>query len=377
MVDRYNKEKYMIKNIFGDINDDILDRKIYKEYARQITVKNILNLDDHPKYKLMVERLCIGMADIQHINRNDEVFIDVPKTDNIYKNEVGSLIYTAQYTNVQVNNLTDKIHEQISLFLKLKSYESQKYNFYKQRLNAKFNTYTCGLFTKNIMYDRYKALKNRIPDAYKIYLNKLILICLLRYESIVSLSYQWALPLKWYEYVYYNNNVKIEGLSSPFNSQLLLVNTDTLYCSLFYDTDKFFGSIGNIYDANFKYILKKYYNNQQILCTITLTSFIPSMTKIANYILNMSVKQLHFCVIFFDKPKHFPSASNPYDILKNSKKLIYYKKISGTPNKFENTTLGNQVIHFNWGNNAYVYIIGDTKSNIHIDNLNNIITNLK
>lgn len=62
------KHKYNnLDDMFEELDDDMLDKKIYKEYTRYKTVTKILNFDSHPKYKLMIERLLIRMADMQNI----------------------------------------------------------------------------------------------------------------------------------------------------------------------------------------------------------------------------------------------------------------------------------------------------------------------
>ncbi len=81
-------------------------------------------------------------------------------------------------------------------------------------------------------------------------------ICLLRYKSILSKGQHCALPQSTYDILYNKYNFKVEGFSSPFNSRLNKYN-DTYIGSLFYEIDKYFGSIGkfslvNILDDKIK-----------------------------------------------------------------------------------------------------------------------------
>lgn len=82
------------------------------------------------------------------------------------------------------------------------------------------------------------------------------IICLLRYKSILSKGQHCALPQSTYDILYNKYNFKVEGFSSPFNSKLNKYN-DTYIGSLFYEIDKYFGSIGkfslvNILDEKIK-----------------------------------------------------------------------------------------------------------------------------
>ena len=82
------------------------------------------------------------------------------------------------------------------------------------------------------------------------------IICLLRYKSILSKGQHCALPQSTYDILYNKYNFKVEGFSSPFNSRLNKYN-DTYIGSLFYEIDKYFGSIGkfsliNILDEKIK-----------------------------------------------------------------------------------------------------------------------------
>jgi hypothetical protein len=66
---------------------------------------------------------------------------------------------------------------------------------------------------------------------------------ILRYIGYGITGQHCALPIKIYDYFYDNLGIKCEGFASPLNSKLL-EKKDTIYCSLFYDTDKFYSSKG-------------------------------------------------------------------------------------------------------------------------------------
>jgi hypothetical protein len=71
-----------------------------------------------------------------------------------------------------------------------------------------------------------------------------VVVSALRYESVLTGGQQLGLPRASYSRLY-ALGVRNEGFASPFNSRLLpLGHSDTVFCSLFPDTDSIFGSIG-------------------------------------------------------------------------------------------------------------------------------------
>jgi len=72
---------------------------------------------------------------------------------------------------------------------------------------------------------------------------KLVVRCLLRYSSLGITGNQCSLSSTLYNYLYENLNIRGEGFCSPLNSKLIEKN-DTIICSVFKDTDKYFKSSG-------------------------------------------------------------------------------------------------------------------------------------
>lgn len=342
----------------------ILDTRIYKEYARYMTVKRIIKLDTSDIFPDIIEKMLLDMADQQHIKRIDPVFLQLNSNDAFYKNHLEPL-KSLNYDDLSITILTHKIHIEITDFLNLNSYEPQLYSFTKIRNDSKFNTFTCGTYSENITYQRYKALKKVVPKKYKKYINKLILICLLRYESIVSRNYQSSMPYEWYEYLYYSKNVKLEGFASPFNSQLLLISDDTKYFSLFYDTDKYFNSMGNIFDTNISDVIEKYYNYNNIGCTFVTLDY-RAFKKIIDVLLNLSIN-ITFYMVFIDQNINNPLMVDIYENIKKYQKLLYYKKFSDNKKKWylEHNNCGNQIIKFSWGKSLYIYVIGNNSDDVN------------
>jgi hypothetical protein len=89
--------------------------------------------------------------------------------------------------------------------------------------------------------DQAKALLARAKTADPV---ATLVRALLRYEAALSGSQQLGLPRKLYEKLY-DLGIRNEGFASPFNSRMVALNKpDTMFCSLFLDTDAPFGSLG-------------------------------------------------------------------------------------------------------------------------------------
>ena len=104
---------------------------------------------------------------------------------------------------------------------------------------------------KNFIY--FEDFKYKITDRieYLIEISSLIdtCICCLKYTSLNSGSQQWGVPFNTADFLY-NLNFINEGFASPINSRIIEKNIYN-FCSLFYNTDKIYGSIGSFFDVNF------------------------------------------------------------------------------------------------------------------------------
>ena len=68
----------------------------------------------------------------------------------------------------------------------------------------------------------------------------------LRYAALLSGGQQWGIPHAHVKYLYDHANVRNEAFASPFNSRLLGM-PGASFCSLFLETDRIFGSIGDFF----------------------------------------------------------------------------------------------------------------------------------
>lgn len=165
----------------------------------------------------------------------------------------------------------------------------------------------------NIIYKDLKfPLDTRLKYLIKRTNKKTVLRMLLRYSGLGISGQHCALPINVYDYLYDNFNIRGEGYSSPLNSKLI-TKKDTKICTLFYDTDKYFGSVG-IFSSK---VLIKYSN-------FNWTVNPPYLTNILKYAFNEIVKAIdeienkNFMVIFVS-PKN---PSDEYNYAKNHKYTI-------------------------------------------------------
>ena len=98
-------------------------------------------------------------------------------------------------------------------------------------------------YNRQITPERMKLLKTLGTD-YEI------ARMLLRYSSILPGSQHWNMPLETFK-TYYERGIRIEGFASPVNAQLIVIDSNCKFCSLFPDVDRPFGSIGNFFTTNF------------------------------------------------------------------------------------------------------------------------------
>lgn len=242
-----------VKSIYGGSEIILHDDIIKKEYMRCLTTNKILNnlyklcRNDKDKYEIknILERYLIFSAN--HIRENvrkpkDAVYSIGINTDK-FRDEIARKI---RYINInEASSILDKnIKEYISniKFFKHKNFEKIVIK-YGDKIEIKY-----GIVSKSLEKNRYNKLITKGIDN--------LIKCILRYESIISTSQQWSIPSLVYKNLDkfctdQNNNI-IEGFTSPFNSQLLLIKDNAKFCSLFKDTDKVYGSIGDFFSSNFQ-----------------------------------------------------------------------------------------------------------------------------
>lgn len=145
---------------------------------------------------------------------------------------------------------------------------------------------------------------------------KLVTRCILRYASLGVSGNQCALSSSIYNYFYDNLNVRGEGFCSPLNSKLI-EKEDTIICTLFKDTDKYFKSQGSFND---KIMLKNNHVNW-----VLNPPFLSSTTK-------LSIKSIQKTLDESNK-KMLIVLVVPFSKVKQIKEEIYNKYLCGYINQ--------------------------------------------
>ena len=169
-------------------------------------------------------------------------------------------------------------------------------------------------YTKTINFNRYSKLINNYNRPYPYDIIKMIL----RYSIFDSSNQQWSIGINLYEQISVLFDISFEMFASPLNFNI------NMYCSLFGDTDKIFGSIGSFYNITFDKLI-----NQNIKGVFYNPPYLPILMchtiKIClDLLYKMYKHNLDFTIISF-----LPNWSDSVYIqsLLKSKYLVNYKVI--------------------------------------------------
>lgn len=278
-VELNNKYHQMVKiikkqEIIIDDEYEKYENILKKEYTRYLVVKKILTLSKGYEWRNILERFLNSMANEVDSESDDAVFINLEQTHPIYKQLINEIV-DKKINDGDYYSLVLQIKKIINNFLGKKEYGVITY--YGQQ----DNTFYCDDFKKEMdnsrIYALIKRLKQRNKEKYYVLL---ILIMLLRYESILVGGQNWNVSYNAYAYMNEYYNVSVEGFSSPLNSQLILLDDKTVFCSLFKDTDNYFGSVGNLFTFN----IVKYAGNNPISVTLHIPYILHIMNMTADLI---------------------------------------------------------------------------------------------
>jgi len=263
--------------------------KLTNEFHRYIYVQKIINLQNlfgklKYEWENILERFLLSMANIAYTTNKfedgsddgihnitsnykdkkkiDQIFIELPSSHYIYK----KLESEMREKRIRDNGIVNKIRALISEFL---STEYNKYIKFTRQYGRVHVSDGITTISKDMDVIRYNTLHSKLllnTDSmidYDLY----IVILVVRHECILAKSQQWNIPFAYYENLYLNYGLKLEGFASPLNAQTVVLDyltgagnfdTDNVgYCSLFYDIDKYFGSRGNI----FNFDIDKHYDD--------------------------------------------------------------------------------------------------------------------
>lgn len=208
--------------------------KIQKEYVNYMTRNAITDLISD-KYHRILDRVIEFML-WNRINfgiKNNDIFCEISKDEEYYiRKDIINNPNLKKIPNVDLEKITDAIIDLIN-------------NKYQKTKNIVQKT--SNKIKKSRKYIKYRNLKFLLDERIKLLIErttlKKVLRMLLRYASLGISSEQCAIPTNVYFYLYDTLNIKGEGYASPLNSKLIS-KKDIKFCSAFYDTDKYFGSLG-------------------------------------------------------------------------------------------------------------------------------------
>lgn len=326
--------------------------KLAREYTRYTIVQYFIKLSNFPKYTSWLEKLLLLMGSIKSKNRQDEIFL----LDNILvQNYFVELEH--HITKDELKHIKKSIYGKIEEF-----YKTSKHILPNYKVEEKNDIYfvTCGLLNKRISKQRIIALQSMMEEKYKPFFTELLIICCLRYECVLSFISQWSMPLDYYKYIYNNYNVRFETHSSPFNCQLMMISNKIGYASLFYDTDKYFGSLGNAMDVDYKTLPDLYCKNGSGIMGISvvpMSEFQYGLRKTFKLMYN-NINTNN--VLFIMVTNKFDNKYYPKIIVNNA--LLYEKRLYNGQYYFENTVTDEQTISYNWYNNIDILFVGNKKN---------------
>ncbi|VVU95603.1 Phosphorylated CTD interacting factor 1 WW domain [seawater metagenome] len=210
------------------------------------------------------------------------------------------------------------------------------------------------------------------PNVFNIlkkYPGKDVIIMIIRYSTLLLQGQQWGIPFEQYNEWYNNYDLRFEAFASPLNSRLM-GKKNAYFCSIFYDTDKIFGSIGSFYDVSLTNPLN---NNNQDKKVWSICP--PYIDKILTYSAQKTIKALKEAesnnqklIIFFVMPGWEKSES--YIILSSTKYKSNKKKLEKNSYYYE---YQGRYIPANF--NSYGFVLESLKSEDNYEKVFNRMEN--
>jgi len=355
---RYIMYKNMIKNIENTLkNNNKYDNKYdnkYENNKKNYENKNIIdrfileciNYGISPFINNKISNLSIsGIGEIDSIDFTGDnmellkhnIFFNtcLESPENLYSKIFYNKM-TSEYNekniklsplkHIELENIILETHKNFQLKNKFISKNAFNTTLYK---TGYFNNITCSLnlvnnntfiiqyrdYIKVINYSRYSRLiKNyNRPFPYDL------ILMVLRYALFDCSTQQWSIGNNLYDNLSQMLDISFEMFASPLNFNM------PMYCSIFEDTDKMFGSIGSFYNLTVSKLL-----NQNIKGVIYNPPYLPILMANTNKICINMLSQMDslnedFTIISF----------LPYwidaDYIKNfieNKYVIKYKKVN-------------------------------------------------
>ena len=239
-----------------------LDRE-YMRYWHINAMKEVFekNLNDTQTYEALncLERWLLSLAN--EVSTPDPIF----SADKLSVTKEYTLKFAAELDEKHISNAGEFVGACIGIglqFLQLPSYDTVS------EPEQNNNTIIVGAYSRVLSQERINILlqKGTIRD---------IGIMALRYSCLLPRGQQWNIPYPIYELLVQKYGYTVEGFASPINSQIIKVNPELKFCSIFSDTDYKFGSIGSFFSQKF--------DNVKLIANPPYVPFI--MDDMANFLL--------------------------------------------------------------------------------------------
>jgi hypothetical protein len=255
-----------------------IDTSITDEYVRYLTIARIIDEAvrftsintpstqlDKIKYetKNIVERLLLEWANRATIECSSDPIINGSETYDEYKKDLTYQRENRQFYKFPINQINHHIDQIKKIIGEYIVDKKQPHLMPQWRIEEPDERNDLSRFTlfdskdpDKIIYERI-IKKSRMDMLLSIGGEDAVVKLLIRYASIISGPNHWEAPIEYFRTLY-QLGVRFESFSSPINSNFLLdefrnqqTDQEIKICSLFYDTDKIFGSIGGFFQVDF------------------------------------------------------------------------------------------------------------------------------
>jgi hypothetical protein len=242
------------KSCLKNLNTDVFNIK--KKYSRTIsnllsswmfTLYSYYNFNDDPFFPtnyMYFDNLKKTLNDYTSIynikNKSNKINIIISELSKNYK-EI--LINLKKYKNVNDENIN------LNKIIILEKRNNEYIEFIKFNIshNLKISNVKLNNILNNIIIPKYiyEKMINKIKKNKNIDKDKLIWIILFRYQLLSSNNNQLAILPNVIKKMEKDFNLQFETFGSAINT-----NTKN-FCSLYYDVEKYFGSVGSFFNTNF------------------------------------------------------------------------------------------------------------------------------
>lgn len=243
---------------------------INKEYSRCLLVKRLVaimpspSLKSHEEALNVLERYLLTCSEDFSQGDDDPIF-SVRKLDKDYQ---AFKQMTKEFADKRLKFDTSIMENEIISWLNRTEDEICPTPILRDNILV-----VPGFLTHCFPSSRLEAILAAIkaPDNYKVHI---LATVFLRYECILQRGSHWTNPLEMYCSLVEDYGFDTEGFASPFNSQVVQLRKNIEFCSLYYDTDHIFGSMGSFFNV------KSFVGRSVAVCPPYIESIFDEIVKV-------------------------------------------------------------------------------------------------